>query len=97
MPGHCWEVNRFEPEDLGVNRKLFGRWQWGMSSQCGSGIETHLPQGPGEEKKEHLGICRLWGGVEFPKACYLSSKMLLSLCGEQRGGKVELEICHPEH
>lgn len=80
MPEYCWEVNLFEPEGLGVNRKPPGRQLWGISSECGSGIETRLPQGPGQrERKERvknpqLAICRPWGGVESSQTYYFFSK-----------------------
>lgn len=56
MPGHCWERNQSEPEDLGAKVKCERTFASlkeavGMSSEGGSGMETHLPQGPrGREK-----------------------------------------------
>lgn len=63
-----------------------------MSSQCGSGIETHLPQGVGEREKGKGSLASggRGAGQDSPKPVIsLAKKMLLSLWGpEGRKGRL---------
>lgn len=66
-----------------------------MSSVCCSGMEAHLPQVKGEERKKRISCWAFvgpWCGPEFPGVCISLVKMQLSLCREQKAVKVELEI-----
>lgn len=102
MPGHCWEVNLFEPEGLGVNRKTTGGGREHVIQMWLRDRETHLPQGPGRRERKESRSCS-WAfigrraGYNSPKPVISLVKMMLGCVGSRGEERLSWRSALPQN